>query len=57
MMMYDKEDVRYIVEEFLARYLNLDSLSLNGHLVYELYEILNRYGIEVENIQRQWLIK
>ena len=53
MMMYDKEDVRYIVEEFLARYLNLDSLSLSSHLVYELYEILNRYGIEVENIQRQ----
>lgn len=53
MTMYDNVDVKNIVEEFLAEYLDLYSITLNASHSYRLDEIMSRYGIEVENIQRQ----
>lgn len=53
MNMYDCVDVKNIVEEFLAEYLNLYSVTLTASQSYMLDEIMSRYGIEVENIQRQ----
>lgn len=53
MMMYDNVDVKNIVEEFLAEYLDLYSVTLNVSHTYKLDEIMSGYGIEVENIQRQ----
>ena len=50
MKLYSKREVRYIVENFLAEYLNLDSVSLKDSSVEDLDYICNNYGIEVENI-------
>lgn len=51
MVMYDCVDVKNIVEEFLAEYLNLYSVTLNSSQITRLYEIMNSYGIEVPHIQ------
>lgn len=53
MMMYDSIDVKNIVEEFLAEYFDFYSVTLSASHSYKLDEIMDRYGIEVENIQRQ----
>jgi hypothetical protein len=50
MKMYSKRDVIYIVEEFLAKHFNFDSVSLNTDSIIELKMICENYGIEVENI-------
>lgn len=52
MRMYSGKEVVYIVEDFLAEHLNLDTISLKDESVEMLKEILNKdkYGIEVENI-------
>ena len=50
MKMYSGEDVRYIVELFLAQHFNFASVDLNEDSVEKLQEICELYGIEVENI-------
>lgn len=50
MKMYSGEDVRYIVEIFLAQHFNFASVDLNEDSVEKLQEICELYGIEVENI-------
>lgn len=50
MKMYSGEDVRYIVELFLAQHFNFDSVDLNEDSVEKLQEICEFYGIEVESI-------
>ena len=50
MTMYSKRDVENIVENFLARHFNFDSVYLNAESKYELEEACYGYGIEVENI-------
>lgn len=52
MKMYSGSEVRYIIEEFLAEHFNLDSLSLKADSIMKLRDILDNYGIEVENIQK-----
>lgn len=53
MQMYSRRDVIYIVEEFLAKHFNFDSISLNTDSVMELKTICENYGVEVENIFEQ----
>lgn len=53
MKMYSGSEVRYIVEAFLASHFNLCSISLNADSIMELRNILDDYGIEVENIVEQ----
>lgn len=50
MKLYDEAEIRYIVEEFLADYLHLDSVILTQKSIVKIEEICNRCGIEVENI-------
>lgn len=50
MKMYSGEDVRYIVELFLAQHFNFASVDLNEDSVEKLQEICELYGIEVEGI-------
>lgn len=50
MKMYSGEDVRYIVELFLAHHFNFASVDLNEDSVEKLQEICELYGIEVEGI-------
>lgn len=50
MIMYSKKDVVNIVEDFLARHFNFDSVYLNTDSKDELEYICYRYGIEVGNI-------
>lgn len=51
MKLYSRKEVRCIVEDFLAEYLNLDSVSLKERSIRNLIEICNNYGIEVEDIK------
>lgn len=53
MKMYSRRDVIYIVEEFLAKHFNFDSVSLNTDSSIKLKMICDNYGIEVENIAEQ----
>lgn len=53
MKMYSGKEVRYILEDFLAEYFNFYSISLNADSIMKLKDILDNYGIEVENIQEQ----
>lgn len=53
MKMYSGRDVMYIVQEFLADHFHLDSVSLKADSIIKLKEILDYYGIEVENIVEQ----
>ena len=50
MRMYNKEEVKYIVEEFLADYFSFESVSLNSGSIVALRRICSGYGTEVENI-------
>lgn len=53
MWMYSNKDVKNIVEDFLAKHFNFDSVYLNNNSVLELKEICKNYGVEVENIFEQ----
>ena len=48
--MYSEEDVRYIVELFLADHFNFAFVDLNETSIERLKAICLPYGIEVENI-------
>lgn len=50
MKMYSEEDVRYIIELFLADHFNFAFVDLNETSIERLKEICEPYGIEVENI-------
>lgn len=50
MKMYSGNDVRCIIELFLARHFNVADVSLHQDSVRELEEICEPYGTEVENI-------
>ena len=52
MRMYNSEEVKNIVEEFLAEYLNLDSVSLTTDSIAKLINICCTYGVEVENMEK-----
>ena len=51
MWMYSRNEVRWIVEEFLAKYLNLNSITLTNELDNMLDDVCFEYGMEVENIE------
>lgn len=53
MKMYSGNDVRHIVELFLAQHFNFSNVDLHVDSVRELEEICEPYGIEVENIVEQ----
>lgn len=50
MRLYSREEIVYIVEDFLAKYLNLGTVYLKDNSVEDLDYICNNYGTEVENI-------
>ena len=50
MKMYNQNEVKCIVEEFLADYFNFESISLSSGSIVALRRICSGYGIEVENI-------
>lgn len=54
MWMYSERDVKNIVEDFLAKHFNFDSVYLNEESKGELKKICYNYGIEVENITEQY---
>lgn len=51
MWMCSRNEVKWIVEEFLAKYLNLNSVILTNELDDMLDDICFKYGMEVENIE------
>ena len=50
MKMYSNNDVRYIVELFLAQHFGFSDGSLRQDSIRELEEICEPYGIEIPNI-------
>jgi hypothetical protein len=50
MKLYSGTEVKYIVEDFLAEHLNLDSINLKASSVMKLKEICDAYGIEVDEV-------
>ena len=52
MKMYSGEEIRSIVEIFLAQHFNFAWVDLNEDSIRELEEICEPYGIEVKNIQK-----
>lgn len=53
MKMYSRNDIRHIVELFLAQHFNFAFVDLNEDSVEKLQQICEPYGIEVENIVEQ----
>lgn len=53
MWMYSKQDIKNIVEDFLAEHFNFGAVYLNEESAEELEEICHNYGIEVESIVEQ----
>ena len=52
MKLYDEAEIRYIVEEFLADYLNVDSVILKQKAIVKLDEICDRCGVEFKDIKK-----
>ncbi len=50
MKLYSSNDVRCIVELFLAKHFNFSDVSLRQDSIRELEDICEFYGIEVGNI-------
>ena len=50
MKIYSEENVKYIVEEFLARLFKLDIAMLDENSIMELKEICDGYGLDVSSI-------
>lgn len=51
MKMYSGSEVKYIVQEFLAKHFNFDYVNLNISSVMELKEICDNYGMDIPNIE------
>lgn len=48
MRAFSSGDLTYIVEDFLADYLNLDSVTLNREHIILLRELYKNYGTEIK---------
>ena len=51
MKLYSTDDVKDIVEEFLAEHFNFDYICLNADSIAKIKEIMEHYGIEADNIE------